>query len=77
MEWHRIRNLPRTQAINSLGGESAPLILVKKEQFGDLILALSFRGAVNNLKISLVQRYAKADSDVSYALSVNHVQEIL
>lgn len=55
------------QAINSLGGESAPLILVKKEQFGDLILALSFRGAVNNLKISL-QRYAKAD--VSYALSV-------
>lgn len=43
MEWHRIRNLPRTQAINNLGGESAPLILVKKEQSEDLIHALSFR----------------------------------
>lgn len=31
------------QAINSLGGESAPLILVKNEQSRDLILALSFR----------------------------------
>lgn len=60
-------NLPRTQVIFSPAGESAPPIRVKKEQSRDSILALSFRGEVNVLEMSL-QRYARAD--VSYALSV-------